>query len=206
MDKNGKKRRGYALPITLLLLVMSLTCNILLLTKNVQHTRDEAVERGKAIYDYFAESVRQADEMQVYLREIITLNGEKEGSAARLTATHAGKAAQPERMSLYQLMTAASEQEPGRFEGAPEEAEGYWQNRIVASLLAIAAGTGELTEEELTKLSAMEEELTALKAVLAKFDYDIGDDRSSLIQLSNGLNWLDIAAELQDELTQTSTN
>lgn len=49
MTESHSPRRSYFVPVLLILLVVSLTGNVILYTKTIVHSQDERAERGKAI-------------------------------------------------------------------------------------------------------------------------------------------------------------
>lgn len=198
MEQKKSGKRPLALPITLILLVMSLMGNVLLLTKNMEHSRGEAFEEGESIFQGFAQSRIDLINWSQSASEIESLSP-SDAAIARLYAKHWAEATDKDGDGLYKLMVYANRLSADVF---PDSAAIYssYQKKLREELLMIASGNGSLHDGELQLLAGLKASIAELSELLETFHYGMEGDRNAYIRLSAGHDWLDIAEELQKTL------
>lgn len=199
MDQPKQGKRPLALPITLILLVMSLMGNILLYTKHIENTRGNAQEQGQSIYDSFKES--QSD-VAYWSESLGRVAGypDAESGLARLAASLLAEELQrngSEGLSVMMSKAAAIDAE--RFEGAAEDYTAYVKG-LYERLLAIGEGSGPLNPDEKKAVENMNASFGELADRLAAFPYQAEGNRNALIRLAGGFDWLDTADLIKESM------
>lgn len=184
-----------ALPIMLVLLVMSLMGNILLMTKNIEHSRGNEVEAGEVVYDGFVQSRDHLAVWSGYMDQVVAPKG-GEASLSRLSASHLASLVASDEGGLSVLMASSAEIGGAEYADAAQQYEGF-RKKLAEELAAIGNGNGPLQGSELEKISAVQALFVQLTEQLGQFHYEMEGDRNSLIRLSAGHDWLEIAKELQ---------
>lgn len=193
MEKNQPQgKRSIALPITLLLLVMSVMGNVLLYTKNIEHTRGQAQEDGLAIYNSFEEARAEL----AYWSELgQTALQAAEAGVSRATAGFLGQTMTRSASGLSALFDKAGEIDQEQFADARQTYDTFVASRS-ESLSKMETAGGPLSESESAWLAATVDKFAELDAIISEFHF-IGKDSSSvLIRLSGGHDWLDVMEKL----------
>ncbi|MCR2803187.1 hypothetical protein [Paenibacillus soyae] len=204
MEQQPKGKRSIALPVTLVLLVMSLMGNVLLYTKHIEHTRGNAYDTGEAIFTGFKDGQSEL----AYWAEIAeqaSLLADTDAESARLTAEHLGGAMlQAEHSGIAAIMDHAAVIGGERFGEAPAAYDAFvnnWHDR----LLAIGEGEGALNPDERKAVMALMDHLAGLTELITAFPYEIEGSRNAMYRLSGGHDWLDLADEIQSSLRAAGT-
>ncbi|MBH5318140.1 hypothetical protein I6N90_10005 [Paenibacillus sp. GSMTC-2017] len=194
MDKNKTGRRPIALPITLVLLVMSVMGNVLFSTKNIEHSQREIVEEGQAIFEGFVQGKADLEYWSRSITQIEELSS-KDAEAARLTASHMSEMVLQSGKGIDDLMRKAKELSSENFAQAPG-GYAFLRNQMHQKLLSIGEGSGALKQEELQSIEEIKSVITDLSNSISKFHFAIEGNKNALIRLSGGHDWLDIADAL----------
>lgn len=199
MDQQKTGKRPLALPITLILLVMSLMGNVLLYTKHIENSRGNEQEQGQSIVNSFKES--QSD--LAYWSEFVNRIEEypdSESELARQAAAHLAEALQRNGSEgLSEMMIKAAEINAERFEGATDDYAAYikW---LSDRLLAIGEGSGPLNPDEKKAVENTKLSFGELTERLAAFPYQAEGNRNALIRLAGGYDWLDTADLIKESM------
>ncbi|GKU79724.1 hypothetical protein [Paenibacillus sp. L3-i20] len=198
MGDKKTRRRPLALPITLILLVMSIMGNVLYSTKNIEYSQREKVEAGQQIFDGFANGKKDMDYWGQYIAQIQQMST-IDAQGARLTASHLSEALVQNESGLAVLMKDAAELSSEEFSQASGEYDALIK-RMHEELRSIGDGNGALKEEELQNVEAAKAVITELSTGVNKFHFSMEGNRNALIRLSGGYDWLDIAAILHNTI------
>ncbi|RIX54119.1 hypothetical protein D3P08_07690 [Paenibacillus nanensis] len=203
MDQHEQKKRPIALPVTLLLLVMSLMGNVLLYTKHIEHTRGNAEETGQDIVKAFMSSQFDLEYWSKFAEDISALAVE-DGDAARKRAVHFADALlHSGDNGLSEIIRIAHDIDDDRFADAPE-AYTLYMNQLIARLNAIGEGSGPLNPDEHKAVANMLQSFTGLTEPIAAFPYAAEGSRNALIRIAGGHDWLDLADKLQESFRASS--
>ncbi|MDQ6421123.1 hypothetical protein RB620_16975 [Paenibacillus sp. LHD-117] len=194
-QKQQSGKRPLALPITLLILVMSVMGNVLLYTKNIEHSRGKAEAEGLAVYTHF-EKAREELAYWIRLADEAAGAANANNEASRITAAYLSEAIARGEGELGALFLKAKELDETRFGEAPQAYESYI-GRLGAFLAAIGKGSGPLSNDELEALASSKSDFLELDKLLGEFYYGGTDNRNVLVRLSGGHDWLTIAEKLQ---------
>lgn len=193
-NKQPSGKRSIALPVTLLLLVMSVMGNVLLYTKNIEHARGQSEEDGLAIYSGF----EQARDELAYWSKLAAGAAEEGAADAGANRARAGFLAESmdrSEIGISALFVKASEQDKVRFAEAPQAYDDFVASHREA-LERIEAADGSLSESERSALEAAVSDFAELDAILSEFHFTGKDNSSVLIRLSGGHDWLDLADQM----------
>jgi hypothetical protein len=188
--KQPPGKRSVALPVTLLLLVMSVMGNVLLYTKNIEHTRGQSEEEGLAIFNSF----EQAREELAYWGELAVQAADDEG-LNRVTAGFLAESMDRSENGMRSLFVKASGQDKERFAEAPLAYEAFVSGQR-ETLSTLEASTGPLTASERSALESVRADFAELDAIISEFHFTGKDSSSVLIRLSGGHDWLDVIEKL----------
>lgn len=192
LEQQQLGKRSIALPITLVILVFSLIGNVFLYSQFLQHKQEQKFVKGQGIYAAAAESRQFLDAMIPLLdslqqsksieeRLVLKFDAGKlaaDGRAmAELTAEAASISAEPESLDSNLTSTYLSDVENG--------------------LQTIGRYEGPLNEAERAYILALKSSFEAMSGVMKSFNTNIGDNRSAIIRLSSGLDWIQLVVKLQ---------
>lgn len=201
MEQQPTGKRPVALAVALILLVFSVMGNVLLLTKNIEHTRSSAEREGEAIFAGFAGSRDYLEHMGQYAEQLLQLAG-TDADAARLTAAHMADAAVREGKVIASLMAKAEETGGSGFAGAGQAAADYLSVRVGEELKRIGEGAGPLAPEEREAAKAIQSAFDDLSKIVSSFHFAMEGSRGAMIRLSSGFEWLDIAERMHDRMLE----
>ncbi|MFD0958629.1 hypothetical protein [Paenibacillus chungangensis] len=201
MKQQQKGKRSIALPVTLILLVMSLMGNVLLLTKNINNGQRIAVQKGEVIFDRAKQSLELAQNMEGRMMELIELSP-SDGTAQRLAARYAAIDLQHDGSSLKELMATAELQSEGALEGAGATTEAYIDNFSYERLFAIGNGAGALDESERKAIEELQQSFSELQRAISTFSFVGEGNKSFMIRLSSGYGWHDVATSIEAVIQQ----
>jgi len=199
-EKEQSGKRSLALPITLLLLVMSVMGNVLLSTKNIGYTRDQTVDEGRAV---FTQLEKGKSDLAYWSR----LAGEAVASPAaengigRVTAAYLSESIARGEAHLGSLLDTAEKLDVSAFEGAAGAYADFMADRK-EKLAAIGAGSGPLADAERAALEGSKTSFEEMEELLTEFHYAGSDNKNVLIRLAGGHDWLPIAAKLRDAVVK----
>lgn len=203
MDQQEQKKRPIALPVTLLLLVISLMGNVLLYTKHIEHTRGNAEETGQEIVKAFMSSQFDLEYWSKFAEDMNAL-AEADGDAARQRAVHFADALlHSGDNGLSEIIRLAHDINESRFSVAPETYTLY-MNQLIARLKAIGEGSGPLNPDERKAVANMLQSFAGMTEPINSFPYAAEGSRNALIRIAGGHDWLDLADKLQESLRAIS--
>lgn len=192
MEQQQTGKRSIALPITLVILVFSLIGNVFLYAQFLQHKQERKFVKGQRIFAAASESKEFLEEIisplnallqSKSLEERLALKFEagkltaKGRALAELTAEAASISAEPDKWHANLPLTYVSDVENG--------------------LRTIGRYDGPLNEAERAYILALKSSIEAMSGTLKGFNMNIADNRSAVIRLSSGLEWIDLVGELQ---------
>ncbi len=199
MSRENKGKRPIALPVVLLLLVFSVTGNVLFSTKNIQHGQDKLEIKGRIIFQAVENSFNHAKYMAEWTA---SLQGETANSPdqARIKASTAAGFL-PDADAFQELLSLAEEKNAAdnQLTGSKESAAVYL-SKAVDGLQQIGKGSGQLTEEEVQFIASLHKLYQAVYEKYDKFPFAAGAYSSSLIRFANGMEWIEVTAEVQKQL------
>ncbi|MCA0754598.1 hypothetical protein KP806_06010 [Paenibacillus sp. N4] len=193
MEQQQTGKRSAALPITLILLVFSLIGNVFLYSQALQRQQDSKFETGKTIYEDAMTAGQFFEELSVQLDTLIQSRGMEERQAALVMA---GMAIQ-KRGSLLELAAAAKRLAPDGTK-IDEEAFASFAGKVDAIFLQPpGAYEGPLKDTDREKLNVLKEYADRMAEAVGGLNASIADNRTALIRLAAGADWLDRVAKLQ---------
>lgn len=199
VDQPKQGKRPLALPITLILLVMSLMGNILLYTKHIENTRGNTQEQGQNIYDSFKESQNDVAYWSESLGRIVDYPDSESELARQAAALFAEDLQRNGSEGLSAMMSKAAAIDSERFEGAADDYSAYMK-WLYERLLAIGEGSGPLNPDEKKAVENMNASFGELTERLAAFPYQAEGSRNALIRLAGGFDWLDTADLIKESM------
>lgn len=193
-NKQPPAKRPIALPVTLLLLVMSVMGNVLLYTKNIEHTRGQAEEEGLAIFSGFE---RARDELVFWsgLAGQAASQTAGDAGAGRASAGFLAESMARSEGGLGYLFDKAGEMDQDRFADARQSYDAFVASRSEA-LSRIKTADGLLSVNDRDWLAGTSGEFAELDAIASEFHFTGKDSSSVLIRLSGGHDWLDVIEKL----------
>jgi|GEM_PF-2931784 hypothetical protein len=184
------KKRSFALPITLLLLVFSLTGNVFLYSQSLQGDQDDKFEKGQEIVEAATQAVSY---YQAVLDDTNAILDGKTAEAGTVIRDASGVA--------EFLKQASSFNEDSEFDSG----QIYSQMIDVSNSLAyIKQQDGTLTEQESGYLKSLQEIYSKQLDIMKQFNLASNKTRSGAIQLGAGIGWLDIARQLEQSILEQS--
>lgn len=188
--EHQSKKRSFALPITLLLLVFSLTGNVYLYSQSLQGEQNDKYEKGLEIIDAAAKAVSYYQAVLDNTNAILEGTTAEDGSVIRDASGVTGF-----------LQQASSFDEANKFD--PDHIYSYLID-VDNSLAYIKQQDGTLTEKQSGYLKSLQEIYSKQLDILNKFNLDSGKTRSGAIQIGAGIGWLDIAKQLEQSIREQS--
>ncbi|ACT00877.1 hypothetical protein [Paenibacillus sp. JDR-2] len=190
-DKEQSKKRSYALPITLLLLVFSLTGNVFLYSQSLQGGQDDKYNKGLEV---IGAAKKATSYYQAVLDDTAAILEGKTSEAGTVIRDAAG-------VNDF-LQQAGSFDTDNSFDSGK-----IYANMIDVdnSLSYIKEQDGSLTEQESAFLKALQEVYSKQLAIVKQFNFDADKTRSGAIQIGAGIGWLDIAKQLEQSIEEQSS-
>lgn len=194
-ESGEQRKRPVALPVTLLLLVISLIGNVFLYSKYLQNEQDRNYEKGQAIGqaavsagDFYNNALSGLG----HLLESETLN-QRTQALFELGKAYGSSQGVTDFIALAHDMqgTAQNEDELYKTLAAAEQ-----------DLSGIGGYEGKLTEADWNKVLLLQSDYQEQRDILFAFNFDALDIRSSSIRLGAGFGWLDIAEKLEQAVLQ----
>ncbi|NIK67524.1 hypothetical protein [Paenibacillus sp. BK720] len=190
-DKEQSKKRSYALPITLLLLVFSLTGNVFLYSQSLQGAQDDKYEKGLEV---IGAAKKAASYYQAVLDDAAAIMEGKPSEAGTVIRDAAG---------VNDFLQQA---------GSVDEDTPFDSDKIYAylidvdnSLSYIKEQDGTLTEQESAYLKALQDAYSKQLEIVKQFNFDADKTRSGAIQIGAGIGWLDIAEQLEKSIEEQAS-
>ncbi|WP_419873885.1 hypothetical protein [Candidatus Pristimantibacillus sp. PTI5] len=198
-QKTGK--RSIALPITLVILVFSLIGNVFLYSQFLQHKQENNYEKGQRIFAAAIGSQQYAKEMQPLLEALLA----SKSMADRLGMQFdAGKAtAKGQALTELAIEAASLSDQPGKWN---EKLPASFVSGVETGLQEIGRYEGPLNEADRAYLTELKDSFEKISGILSGFNSNIGESRIAVIRLSSGLDWIELAEQLQDLMTEKSAN
>ncbi|WP_424766708.1 hypothetical protein [Paenibacillus sp. sgz302251] len=186
MEHQQTGKRSIALPITLVILVFSLIGNVLLYTLYLQHKQEASFETGQKIYKaavesklYFGELISQMDEL---------LNSKQ--AEDRLEAKYFSGRAAVLSSGVIELIAQADRISTSDNKLSPEPAL-LFINHVDFSMQQVGSYDGPLKDEDRTYLLSLKRAFEQMADELSGFNTNLADNRSAIIRLSSGLDWVE---------------
>ncbi|WP_336787020.1 hypothetical protein [Paenibacillus sp. MMO-177] len=190
-DKEQSKKRSYAMPIALLLLVFSLTGNVFLYSQSLQGGQDDKYEKGLEVI----EAAKKATSYyQAVLDDAAGILEGKTSEAGTVIRDAAG-------VNDF-LQQAGSFEADNSFD--PARIYAYMID-VDNSLSYIKEQDETLTEKDSAYLKALQEVYSKQLAIVKQFNFDADKTRSGAIQIGAGIGWLDIAKQLKQSIEEQSS-
>lgn len=190
-------KRSYVIPILLLLLVFSVTSNVLLYTKNIRHNQETLESKGIEIFQTVVSSRDHTNEMAQFLTDLLE---EQDAAKARGKAASAASFIIADH-TLINLLQYAEETpiEEYDLKGAKQQAVQF-VTQVATYMQEIGDQTGAISEDEQQKLLQLREKYEQLHDELTGFPYSIEGYMTSMIRLANGYELNPVAAKLTEVL------
>lgn len=188
-DKDQQsKKRSYAMPITLLLLVFSLTGNVFLYSQSLQGVQDDKFEKGTAIVEAASKAISY---YQTVLDDTNAILEGKEFEDGAIIRDASGVA--------DFLRLAGHFEEDSTYDNG--QVYSYMMD-VDNSLAAIKENDDTLTEQETLYLKSVQEIYSKQLAILEEFNLDADKTRGGAIQIGAGIGWLDMAKRLEQSILE----
>ncbi|MCM3627267.1 hypothetical protein M3194_07810 [Paenibacillus glycanilyticus] len=184
------KKRSYALPITLLLLVFSLTGNVFLYSQSLQGDQDDKFAKGSEIIEAATKAV------SYYQTVLDDTNAILEGKALETGTILRDASGVTEFLQQASSFGESSAFDPGQIYSFVIDVDN--------SLAYIKEQDGTLTEQESVYLESVQDIYSKQLAIMKEFNLDSGKTRSGAIQIGAGIGWLDIAKQLDSSIQEQS--
>ncbi|GLX69172.1 hypothetical protein [Paenibacillus glycanilyticus] len=182
------KKRSYALPITLLLLVFSLTGNVFLYSQSLQGGLDKKYDKGK---DVIGAATQAVDYYQAVLDDIFALLEGKTAEAGTVIRDAAGVADFVQQSHSFDEEDAF---DPGSIYS--------YMIDVDNSVAYIKQQDGKLTAEQTEYLKSVQDVYTKQLTILKEFNFDADKNRSGTIQIGAGIGWLELANQLEQSIKE----
>ncbi|WP_435171003.1 hypothetical protein [Paenibacillus glycanilyticus] len=190
-DKEQSKKRSYAMPITLLLLVFSLTGNVFLYSQSLQGGQNDKYEKG---LDVIGAAKKATSYYEAVLDDAAAILEGKTSEAGTVIRDAAGV------NDFLQLAGSFDEDHP--FDSGKIYA---YMIDVDHSLSYIKEQDGPLTAQESAYLKALQDVYSKQLAIVKQFNVDADKTRSGAIQIGAGIGWLDIAKQLEQSIEEQSS-
>ncbi|MBD2869475.1 hypothetical protein [Paenibacillus arenilitoris] len=181
-EKSGK--RPLALPITLVILVLSLMGNVLLYTLHLQHTQEARYDEGQDIYRAAVESKLYVDELSAHVDAVL---GSK-ATEDRLEAKYGFGRAAVLGTGVIELVAHAERYSEEEGANGVEKAT-LFVNNVDAALRQVGNYGGPLKEKDLAYLNSLKATLEEMAGALGGINTNLSDNRAAITRLSSGLEW-----------------
>ncbi len=193
MEQQTAGKRPMALPITLLLLVVSLIGNVFLYSQFLQNGQEKKYELGKSIYGDAVSAIDYAEGISAQLPALTASGSLDERMAVKYEAAQS-VAKQGAIVSLAKAAHTLTGEK-----GAIRTAsfDGFIEY-VDEQLQAVGRYEGELNEADRQSLLELGQVLDAISEHLrGTFNESIADSKAALIRVSTGIGWIDSMPELQ---------
>ncbi|MNZ69573.1 hypothetical protein D3C78_878770 [compost metagenome] len=185
-------KRSLALPVTLVILVFSLIGNVFFYSQNLQHQQENRYKTGQEIFEAAAQSRQFLEELLPQLDALLQSKGHEE----RVDLKYMAGKTMPKGEALV-LLTAEAARIAESSDSLNEEKVQHFIQAVDSRLQAVGNGSGTLNEQDQGALLALKQTLTDMNAVLGAFNLNMENNRSAMIRLSSGLDWIEIVEKLQ---------
>ncbi|HTG69203.1 MAG TPA: hypothetical protein VL921_08055 [Candidatus Udaeobacter sp.] len=192
MEQQQTGKRSIALPITLVILVFSLIGNVFLYSQFLQHIQAQKFVKGQGIYAAASESRQFLEEMIPQLDSLLQSKSMEERLALKFDA---GKLTANGR-ALVELTAEAAgiSAEPDKLDSNLPKS---YLNDVENGLQIIGRYDGPLNEAERAYILGLKSSFEAMSGIMKGFNTNIADNRSAVIRLSSGLDWIELVMKLQ---------
>ncbi|CAM3115744.1 hypothetical protein PALU110988_02250 [Paenibacillus lupini] len=189
-QEHQSKKRSYALPITLLLLVFSLTGNVFLYSQSLQGEQNDKYDKGIAI---IGSATKASAYYQAVLDNAGALLDGKDTEAGTVIRNASG---------LVEFLQQSHSFDESKFDS--DQVYDYIID-VNNSLQYINEQDGTLTEAEASYLKSLKDVYASQLAVLDQFQFEAAKSRSGSIQIGAGIGWLDIPKQLEQSISGHSS-
>jgi len=194
-------KRSFTIPIILVLLVFSVTSNVLLYTKNIQHNQERLEQRGIQIFQTVVKSKEHSSELAEFT-SVLLEEQKSNADKARAKAAAAAVFLAADK-TLVQLQQYAEESpiEGVSLTGAGQNAEQFVQ-KASAAFHDIGAKSGAWSVEEEQLIAELNDKYKQILDQLSGFPFSIEGFTTSMIRLANGYELAPIAEKVNNVLAQ----
>ncbi|MUT66666.1 hypothetical protein GOM71_12075 [Paenibacillus sp. NEAU-GSW1] len=195
MEDQQAGKRTLTLPITLVLLVFSLIGNVFLFSQYLQGKQDEQLRTGQHIIETAQQAAANYNALINEAAVMLELNEKGVYTDKLQQATGAA--------GLDGAGAAAfiAEAKSIKGEAAENHATAYFAE-IRKTLDALHGRKEPYTEADKQSLTALRQSLESQAAIIAEFDFDAAESRSSTLQIATGIGWLELADQLETEMSK----
>lgn len=200
MDMEQQKRKPIAIPILIILLVVSFTMNVLLSTKNIQHGREQLEQTGADIIQSALTSKEHVGRLLTFVDRIRDDSNEEIASQRALAyaaAVHMEAEDALVRLQQYAEDTPLTEMRVA--DAATNMTE--FQQKTIEQLTIIGQGKDAFTATELEQLEQLHTTLQQINKEWDAFPFQYAGYSSSMIRVANGQEWLPVADQLNKIVT-----
>ncbi|MBB3108984.1 hypothetical protein FHS18_001036 [Paenibacillus phyllosphaerae] len=192
MTEQDKPKRSYFVPALLLIIVISLTGNIVLYTKTMLNNQDDWARRGHTIIHSGVQLQQHIDKVLSTIQSLETASDVPSRLEAKSSVSSAFD-------SLNAVETFFAEAETSN--GAPLQAERRTASEFLVqaeqSLVDLGNHEGTLTAEEKAYLAMLKSTYTKLKEKADGFIYTDDATREEALTARADKRWVTMASELQ---------
>ncbi|WP_042162773.1 hypothetical protein [Paenibacillus gorillae] len=191
MEEQAAGKRSLALPITLVLLVFSLIGNVFFYSQFLQGKQDTRYRTGQHIIETAVLTKVQYETLLNEANRLLELN-----ELGVLPGASAGKG---DLATIRSTADSAFITEAYLLKGEKPDVErinSYFQ-RIRQSLDELEHLKQPMTEQQVADLTKIKEALSTQYEIIQKFNFDAAETRISTIQVASGIDWLELADQLE---------
>jgi len=192
-------KRSIALPITLVILVFSLIGNVFLYSQFLQNKQENNYVKGQKI---FKAAIGSKDYVEKMLPQLDALLQSKTLDERYAIAFLSGKAAANGHALVEFTAEAASViAEPEKIN---KELASAYVTDVDKGLQTIGHYDGALNETDASYIQGLKSAFETISGVLSGFNTNIGESRIAIIRLSSGLEWVELAQQVQAVMEEKS--
>ncbi|GGG56210.1 hypothetical protein GCM10010918_06450 [Paenibacillus radicis (ex Gao et al. 2016)] len=191
MEEQAAGKRSLALPITLVLLVFSLIGNVFFYSQFLQGKQDTRYRTGQHIIETAVLTKVQYETLLNEANRLLELN-----ELGVVPGTSPGKG---DLTATRSTADSAFIAEAYLLKGEKPKVDGintYFQ-QIRQSLDELHNLKQPMTEQQVANLNKIRDALNAQYEIIQKFNFDAAETRISTIQLASGIDWLELADQLE---------
>ena len=189
-----RPKRSFFVPVLLLLLLFSLTGNMLLASKQVAQKQEDRAQRGLTIINAGNQAKLHIDDVLANVTELLG-----SGDIAHRLAAKGALGAAFKRADDVQRFISEAEKSNGKPFTFTKRSAGTFLGQIEQSLQQVANHDGPLTGEEQAYLQTVKQVYEQLKSVIAPFDYKTMSKDVGLTVQAGGA-WVEMGRKMLDAM------
>lgn len=200
IERGEQRKRPIALAVSFVLLFFCLMVVIIFATKNIGYQQQIQRETGEQIVKQFKELDRKLTYLQEQLAKLEIKSSDWD-EAARLTSTNSLYLLEDVYNSLDTLLTLGIEIKPEEIEEQAEPKLIEWHTDQ-QELMQILSETEELTNSDYLQLKLLASQIEQMKEAVAGFNFKVEGNKSAMIRLSAGFDWMEQLHQLNEIVTK----